>query len=139
MNSSLIQPYLFFAGRCEEALDHYRTILGAEVEMLMRFSEAPDQPPPGTLEAGFENKVMHSSFRIGSSTLMASDGCESGTGFEGFALSLTATDADQARQYFDGLAQDGQITMPLNETFWSPCFGMVKDRFGVLWMITVPS
>jgi PhnB protein len=135
-----IQPYLFFAGRCEEALDFYRRALGAEVPMIMRFGESPDPPPPGMLPPGWEKKVMHAELRIGEATLMASDGHSAGpASFQGFSLALAPPDASTAERLFAGLADGGQVLMPLGKTFWSACFGMVTDRFGVGWMINVPS
>ena len=135
----LVQPYLFFGGNCEEAVAFYRAHLGAELLMLMRYKESPEPPPPGMVPAGYDDKVMHAAFRIGETMLMASDGCGEGARFEGFSLSLTVADEDAARRAFDGLAQGGQVGMPLGKTFWSPCFGMVTDRFGLGWMVTVPS
>jgi PhnB protein len=133
-----VQSYLFFDGRCEEAVEFYRKALGAKVEMLMRFKEAPDPPPPGMVPAGFENKVMHASFRIGDTVVMASDGCTEGeTNFKGFSLSIALDKAADADRYFNALADGGQVQMPLGKTFWSPRFGMVTDRFGVGWMINV--
>ena len=134
-----IQPYLFFNGRCEEALEFYREALGAEVDMLMRFRESPDPPPPGMIAPGSENKVMHSSFRVGDATLMASDGtCDGNPVFQGFALSIEAANEADARRRFDALAEGGSVQMPLGKTFWSPCFGMLTDRFGISWMVGVP-
>jgi PhnB protein len=140
MNTPVIQPYLFFGGRCEEALAFYRSALGASVEMIMRYKEAPDPPPPGMLPEGYENKIMHAAFRVGDNLLMASDGCggPDEPGFGGFSLSLTLPTHDEVRQAYDALADGGSITMPLGETFWSPLFGMVTDRFGLGWMVTVP-
>ena len=133
-----IQPYLFFEGRCEEALEFYRGALGAEVTMLMRNKEAPEQPPPGMLPPGSENKVMHASFRVGDATLMASDGgCSGKPSFQGISLSLTVRDVAEAKRRFDALAAGGQVRMPLGKTFFSPSFGMVADRFGVGWMVYV--
>lgn len=137
--SAAVMPYLFFGGRCEEALGFYRDALGAQVDMLMRFSECPEPPPEGMLAPGFENKVLHSSFRIRGITVMASDGCEPGTGFSGFALSLSVPNDDEARQLFDALAEGGSVQMPLGRTFFSPCYGMLTDRFGVQWMVIVPA
>lgn len=137
MTSPAIQPYLFFDGRCEEAIDFYRSALGAEVEMMLRFSECPDPPPPGTMPDGWEKKVMHAAFRIDGSLVLASDGCGSGSPFEGFALSLSVATAEQADRYFNALAEGGEVTMPLDQTFWSPRFGMVTDRFGLGWMVGV--
>ena len=133
-----IQPYLFFGGRCEEALEFYRTALGAQVDMMMRYSDSPDPMPPGRLAPGFENKVMHATFHIGGSTLMASDGCEEGDGsFHGFSLSLCLPTEAEAQKAFAALSEGGEVNMPLSKTFWSPCFGMVQDRFGLGWMVTV--
>jgi PhnB protein len=133
-----IEPYLFFEGRCEEAVEFYRKALDAQVVMLMRYKESPEPPPPGKLPAGFENKVMHASVRIGDATVMASDGLMQGQPrFQGFALSLTVPDQARADRFFAALADGGQVQMPLTKTFWSPRFGMVADRFGVTWMISV--
>ena len=133
----VVQPYLFFDGRCEEALEFYKQSLGAEVLMLMRNSDSPEPSPPGMLPAGSENKVMHVSFKIGDTTLMASDGRNGGRPeFKGVSLSLTVPDSDAARRSFDALAEGGQVQMPLGKTFWAPMFGMVADRFGVGWMIS---
>ncbi|MEJ0062767.1 MAG: VOC family protein [Alphaproteobacteria bacterium] len=133
-----IQPYLFFGGRCEEALEFYQSALGAQVDMIMRFDESPEPPPPGMLQPGFESKVMHSSFRIRGTTVMASDGCGEGAGFSGFSLSLSVATEAEAASVFASLSDGGQVQMPLNKTFWSPCFGMLTDRFGVGWMIIMP-
>ena len=136
----LIQPYLFFDGCCEQALDFYRAVLGAEVTMLMRYRECPDPLPPDMLQPGSEDKVMHASMTIGDSVVMASDNvCPEATDRRmlGFSLSLSLTDQDQARRLFAALAEDGEVQMALDQTFWSPLFGMVTDRFGVSWMINV--
>jgi PhnB protein len=130
-----VQPYLFFGGRCDEALEFYRSALGAEVVMLSRFK---DNPEPGMVQPGMEEKVMHASFRIGETILMASDGrCEGEPGFDGFSLSITVADEAAADRAFNALAEGGKITMPLEKTFWAAKFGMLEDRFGVGWMISV--
>ncbi len=135
-----VQPYLFFDGRCEEAIEFYRKALGAELTMLMRYKDSPDPPPPGKVPAGSENKVMHANLRIGEATVMASDGsCAGQPSFRGFSLSLMVPDAAAAERLFAALADGGQVQMPLTETFWSPRFGMVADRFGVGWMVNVVS
>jgi PhnB protein len=138
MTGTTITPYLFFGGRCEEALEFYRKALGAEVEILMRFDESPQPPPPGVLPAGFETKIMHASFRVRGVPLMASDGCGDRSKFDGLRLALTVPNAADARRAFDALADGGSVRMPLTRTFWSPCYGMVTDRFGLGWMVTVP-
>jgi PhnB protein len=131
-----IQPYLFFDGRCEAAIDFYSQALGAEVTMLMRYSDSPEPHPPGMLPPGSENKIMHSSFRIGDHEIMASDGqCAGTTKFAGFSLSISVADAETARRQFAALADGGQIHQPLIKTFFASSFGMVCDRFGVSWMI----
>jgi len=134
----IIQPYLFFNGNCEQAVEFYRKAIGAEVDMMMRFKDSPEPPPPGTVPPGSEDKIMHASFRLGGSTIMASDGC--GTekpNFQGFSLSLSVASEGEADRLFAGLADGGQVQMPLGKTFWSPRFGMVTDRFGIGWMISV--
>jgi PhnB protein len=130
-----VQPYVFFDGRCEEAIEFYRRVLGAEVTMLMRFKDSPD---PGMCAPGAADKVMHMSFRIGETTLLASDGeCTGQPNFQGFSLSLTAPSDAEAGRLFDSLADGGQVRMPLTKTFFSSRFGMVADRFGMPWMIVV--
>jgi PhnB protein len=130
-----VEPYLFFDGRCEEAIEFYRKALGAEVTMLSRFKESPD---PGMCKPDTLEKVMHASLRIGSTTVMVSDGrCEGQPAFQGFSLSLSLTDEAEAERLFAALSDGGQVHMPLAKTFFSPCFGMVADRFGVSWMLIV--
>ncbi|QEL15074.1 VOC family protein [Limnoglobus roseus] len=138
MPGTTITPYLFFGGRCDEALAFYRDALGAEVEMLMRYDESPEPAPPGMLSPGYEKKVMHVSFRVRGNLLMASDGCGEECKFVGFQIALSVPAEADARQAFDALATGGSVKMPLTKTFWSPCFGMVKDKFGVDWMVMVP-
>jgi PhnB protein len=130
-----IQPYLFFDGRCDEAIAFYRSALDAEVTMLMRYKESPD---PAMVAPGAGDKVMHASFRIGETTVLASDGrCEGRPSFNGFALSLTVPNEAEAERLFGALGDGGQVQMPMTKTFFSPRFGMVADRFGVSWMIYV--
>lgn len=139
-DNRIIQPYLFFNGNCEQAVEFYRQALGAEVQMMMRFKESPEPPQPGMVPPGFEDKILHTSFRIGETTVMASDGCSAArASFEGFSLALSVPSEGEAKRVFTALAQGGQVRMPLAKTFWSPCFGMVADRFGVGWMVSVPS
>jgi PhnB protein len=137
--STEIQPYLFFGGRCQEALDFYQAALGAQVEVVMRFDESPAPMPEGMLAPGFEKKIMHSSFRVNGARVLASDGCRADDGgFHGFSLVLSLSDEADARRYFDALAQGGAVNMPLSKTFWSPCYGMLKDKFDVHWQVMVP-
>ncbi|MCG6158278.1 VOC family protein [Rubinisphaera margarita] len=137
MSQTLIQPYLFFGGRCEEALEFYKQAIEAEIEMLLRFNESPESPPEGTLQPGFEEKVMHASFRVGKNRIMASDGCEASSGFAGFSLSLALPTKAEVDRAFAGLSEGGQVTMPLGKTFWSSHFGMVTDKFGIGWMVAL--
>jgi len=133
-----VQPYLFFDGRCEEAVEFYKSKLGAKVEMLMRFKDSPEPAQPGMVPPGSENKVMHTCFRIGDTAVMASDGrCMGKPSFQGFSLSITAPNEGEAERLFAALGDGGQVQMPLAKTFFSPRFGMVGDRFGVSWMIVV--
>jgi PhnB protein len=132
----LVQPYVFFDGRCEEAIEFYRTALGAEVVMLMRYKDAPESgamTPPGS-----GDKVMHAQLRIGDTAVLASDGrCQGNTSFNGFSLSLTASSGADAERIFSALSDGGQVQMPLAKTFFSSHFGMVTDRFGLPWMVYV--
>jgi PhnB protein len=132
-----VQPYLNFNGRCEEALAFYGKVLGAKIEGLMRFKDSPD---PSMVSPGSENKVMHSSFRVGDAVVLASDGrCQGETNFQGISLTLTVPDEAEAERRFGALSDGGQVQMPLTKTFFSPRFGMVADRFGVTWMVLVES
>ena len=128
-----IQPYLFLEGRCDEAIEFYRSTLGAEVTMLMRFKDSPEPASHGD-----EDKVMHANLRIGETTVLVSDGrCLGSPKFQGFALSLTVPNESEAERLFAALGDGGQVQMPMTKTFFSPRFGMVADRFGVSWMIYV--
>jgi PhnB protein len=134
--TGVIQPYLFFNGRCEEAINFYQRALGAEVEMLMRFKDSPEPPQPGACAPDSGEKVMHACFRVGGSSIMASDGrCSGKTSFDGFALSLALTDEAEAERLFVALAEGGQVQMPLAKTFFAERFGMLADQFGVSWMV----
>ena len=133
-----VHPYLFYNGRCEEAIDFYRDTLGANITMLMRFKDSPEPPQPGMVPPGSENKVMHASFTIGDATVMASDGqCAGQPSFEGFSMSIMVKDDAEAERLHAALGDGGKVQMPLTKTFFSSRFGMVADRFGVSWMIIV--
>jgi PhnB protein len=128
-----VESYLFFGGRCEEALEFYRQALGAEMTALMRFKDSPDQAACNSVNG---EKVMHASFRIGETMVMASDGCdETKPNYQGFALSLTVPNEKEARRCFDALAAGGQVMQALSQTFFARSFGMVTDRFGIMWMV----
>lgn len=133
-----VQPYLFFDGRCEEAIEFYKKALGAKVDMMMRFKDNPD-PQPGMCAPGSEEKVMHAALRIGDAVVMASDGMAGGKPeFKGFSLSVSAASEAEADRMFAALGKGGKVTMPMSKTFFSPRFGMVSDKFGVGWMVIVP-
>ena len=136
ISNASVQPYLFFGGRCEEAIEFYRKALGAELVMEARFKDAPE-PQPGLPEC-FQDKIMHATLRIGDTLLMASDGrCEGQATFEGFSLSITVADEAEADRVFAALGEGGLVTMPLAKTFWAPKYGMLQDQFGVSWMVSV--
>ena len=131
-----VQPYLFFEGRCDEAVEFYQKAVGAKVNMLMRFKDSPDP----AMARGNPDKVMHASLQIGDSMVLVSDGEARGQpSFHGFALSLTAADDAEAKRLFEALSEGGQVRLPLTRTFFASSFGMVADRFGVGWMVYVPS
>jgi PhnB protein len=134
--ANTVQPYLFFGGRCEEALDFYRKTIGAEVVTLTRFKEAPQAVPD--MPDCFDEKIMHVSVRVGESTFIASDGqCEGNANFEGFSMSITVPNDSEAERVFNALSEDGLVTMPLEKTFWTSKFGMLQDKFGLGWMVSV--
>lgn len=133
-----VEAYLMFNGRCEEAVKFYQQALGAKVEMMMRYNEAPEKPPPGMLPPGNEDKIMHASFRIDETIVMASDDMSmKESGFKGFFLSVQVKNEAEAERVFNALVAGGKVRMPLTKTFWSPRFGMLEDRFGVAWMVNV--
>jgi PhnB protein len=133
-----VQPYLDFSGRCEEAIEFYKKALGAKVEMLMRFKDAPQGSMPDCGPV-VKDKIMHAALKIGDTTVMASDGRMQGKpAFQGISLSLDLKSRDDAERTFKALSEGGQVQQPLIETFFSPAFGMVADRFGVSWMVLVP-
>jgi PhnB protein len=131
-----VQPYLFFEGRCEEAIEFYKKTLGAKVEMMMRYKESPEKNP--NCMPADDNKIMHAAFKVGDTVVMGSDGFASGkTDFKGFSLSVTAKDEAEADKTFAALSNGGNVTMPLTKTFFSPKFGMLTDKFGIGWMVLV--
>jgi PhnB protein len=130
-----VQPYLFFDGRCDEAIEFYKEALGAEVVMLMHYKDAPD---PSMRSPATDNKVMHANLRIGDTTVLASDGrCQGKPNFEGFSLTIMASNDAEADRLFAALGKGGEVQMPMAKTFFSSRFGMVADQFGVGWMIIV--
>ena len=134
-----VNNYLFFSGRCDEALAFYKQHLSAEIKFLIRFNESPDPMPEGVLQPGFENKVMHAEFSLGNASIMASDGCNDAEKFSGFRIALNVNDEAEARRIFAALASNGgKVDMPLMKTFWSPLYGQVTDQFGVGWMVMLP-
>ncbi|WP_181705574.1 VOC family protein [Chthonobacter rhizosphaerae] len=135
----MVQPYLFFDGRTDEAARFYQTALGAEIVERLTFGDAPEPPPPGMLPPGSEGKVMHMTLKIGDSLVMVSDGhCGGNAAFQGFSLTITLPDPAAVDRVADRLADGGQITMPLGETFFARRFGMLTDRFGVAWILIAP-
>lgn len=131
-----VQPYLFFDGRCDEAIAFYRKTLDAEVISLMRFKDHPPPHKPGMFPPNSDDKVMHAALRIGETTVMASDGrCTGHPKFEGMSLSLMPASDAEAERLFAALGDGGQVQMPMNKTFFASRFGMVADRFGVSWMV----
>src|SRR5262249_5217798 len=131
--NDVVNPYIFFDGRCEEAIEFYAKNLGAERLMVMRYSDSPpDVKAQQCGQPGMENKIMHAHLKFGDATVMLSDGPCSGK-YDGFALSLRAATPKDAERFFALLADGGLINMPLNKTFFSPAFGMVTDKFGIKW------
>ena len=115
-----IQPYLFFDGRCEEAVAFYKEALGAEVVMLMRYRDSPEQAP-GSVPPGGEDKVMHAALKIGEASLLVSDGlCGGQPSFKGFSLALWVPDAATAARRSPPWRRAGRCSCPLAPTFFSP-------------------
>lgn len=138
MQGASVTPYLFFGGRCEEALAFYTEAAGAEVGMVLRFDQSPDPVPEGMLAPGFEKKIMHAEFKVGGTKIFASDGCGEAARGDGFRLALAVPTEADAKRVFNGLSQGGRVDMPLAKTFWSPCYGQLTDKFNVGWMVMVP-
>ncbi len=133
-----VEPYLMFSGRCAEAIAFYNQAIGAQTTMVMRFDESPDKNHPMPLPPNWDKKIMHCSFKVGDTLVMASDGMSAEpVSFAGVTLSITADSEAEAKRFFDALSQGGKVFMPLGKTFWSPCFGMTSDKFGVSWMVGV--
>ena len=127
-----LAPYLSFDGTCADAMRFYAQLLDAKLEALITYGQTPDasQVPPGS-----ENRVMHAYLVHKDFALMAGD-APAGQPFEGMRgvmLALTDPTASEARRVFEQLSKGGQVTMPLEETFWADAFGMVTDRFGTAW------
>jgi PhnB protein len=137
MSDISLQPYLFFAGRTEEAIEFYRGALNAEVVMMMRYSDSPE-PSQMPLPPNWDKKIMHANIKFGNNQLLMSDGCGDEKNFDGFALSLTLSSEAEAKRVYNALSAGGEPSMPLTKTFFSPAFGMLRDRFGVNWMVMVP-
>lgn len=134
-----IEPYLFFNGCSEEAINYYEKKIGAERQVLIRFADSPEELPEGMLSPGWENKVMHAAIRLGDSVIMLSDGCgPEDIKFQGFSLSIIIQEESELRRIFEALAEDGEVEMPLGQTFWSPLYGMLTDKFGLSWMLSLP-
>ena len=132
----IVQSYLSFEGRCEEAFNFYVEKLGAKLDVMMRFKDSPEPCPEGMIPPGSENKIMHMSFHVGETMLMATDGnCAGKTGFQGISLALSVPTVEEANKIFSALSGEGQVQMPIGKTFFSPAFGMVADKFGVNWMV----
>jgi len=128
-----VQPYIFFDGKCEEALEFYKGAIGAKVDMMMRFKEAPDQ---SQMQPNTGEKVMHAAFHVGTTQVLASDGhCAGKPSFQGFGLALTAKNAAEAEKLFASVGNGGQVLQPLTKTFFASKFGMVTDKFGIMWMV----
>lgn len=138
MPNTALEPYLFFNGRSDEAIAFYQAALNAEVVMRMLYKESPEKSQM-PLPPGWEEKVMHANIKIGSANMLLSDGCGGDQKFEGFSLALTFKDDAEAKRAFDALVEGGQVNMPLTKTFFATSFGMLRDRFGVEWMIMVPA
>ena len=137
MENPDVVPYLHFGGRCEEALNFYKETVGARIDMLMRYRESPEAIEV-TLPPDWDDKVLHANFHVGNAPVMASDDVTTETTFGGFSLCVCMPSEEEAKRVFAALSEGGSVTMPLGPTFWSPCFGMLTDRFGVGWMVTIP-
>ena len=132
-----VQPYLFFDGKCEEAIEFYKSAIGAKVDMMMRFKEAPE---PGHMPPDAGDKIMHAAFKVGDTQVLASDGhCAGKPSFQGFGLALSAKSDAEAEKLFNNVGKGGQVLQPMTKTFFASKFGMVTDRYGIMWMVMAES
>ena len=133
-----LTPYLFFDGKCAEAIDFYKSAIGADIVFMMQYKDAPEPLPEGMNSPELQDCVMHASFKIGDSEVMASDAPPGNhKGHNGFSLSITVADENEAKKTFAAMSDGGKVQMPLGPTFFSPCFGTLVDKFGVEWMVYV--
>ena len=133
-----IQPYLSFEGRAQEAIDYYKGVLGATVDVIMHFKDGPPEMQ-AQMSPESKDKIMHAAIRVGDTQVLMSDGrCTGTASFSGVTLTLNAADAAEAEKLFGSLGKAGQVTMPLSETFFAHRFGMLADKFGVNWMVIAP-
>lgn len=130
-----LNPYINFSGKCREALNFYKECLNGEIEALSTFAEAP-----GETDEKFKDNVMHSEFRAGGIHFMATDGMPGKEAVAGNNIMLTIqlTDEREQTRIFDALSRDGEVTQPLQDTFWGSRFGMLVDRNGIHWMLNCP-
>lgn len=136
----LIQPYLFFAGNCEQAVSFYAQQLNGNIEIMMRYKDIPAEEQQNGPSNADPDSIMHARLVIGENVIMASDGCPadpSGQTHRGYSLSIRSESVEQGGEVFNRLAQGGTITMPFQPTFWAKSFGMLTDKFGVNWMVNV--
>jgi PhnB protein len=137
-----VNPYLTFAGNCEEAFNFYKSVFGGEFPYFGRFKDMPPMEGEGCAPMSEEDgeKVMHVSLPISNETiLMGSDSSEawgqSTVQGNNFSISINTESKEEADKLFDGLSAGGKITMPMDTTFWGAYFGMFTDKFGIQWMV----
>lgn len=133
-----VNTYLIFNGNCEEAFQFYKSVFGGEFQYVGKYKDAPPEDGGEVVSEEDSNRIMHVSLPIGSSVLMGSDSHSKfgDVGFgDNFSISISAESTEEADKIFGGLTDEGRVDMPMQKTFWSPYFGMLKDKFGVNWMI----
>lgn len=138
--ATTVNVYLTFNGNCEEAFNFYKSVFGGEFPYIGRFGEMPPGETP--VDAASANKIMHVSLPISKETmLMGSDtGGEWAANYKAgnnFSISVNADTKEDCERIFNGLSAGGTATMPLAKTFWSSCFGMLTDKFGINWMVSI--
>ena len=135
-----INVYLTFEGNCEEAFDFYRSIFGGDYTYVGRFSEMPPQEGMPPILDDDKNKIMHISLPISKETILM--GSDTSKAFGGnitvgnnFSISINTDTKDEADRLFKELSDGGNVTMPMQDTFWNAYFGMFSDKYGINWMI----
>ena len=139
-NNMIVNIYLNFDGNCEEAFNYYKSVFGGEFESISKFSDMPDNPECPVPDDD-KDKTMHVTLPIGGGTVIMGSDTSSAFGpphsaGNNFSISVDADSRDDADRIFGSLSDGGQVTMPMQDTFWESYFGSCTDKFGINWMVS---